>query len=266
MSADKVMFKGVMCTQITNGTEREGLYGPGFQYGVTNPGHCGHGYALGECPMCWPVQPEVREEVGPGLDTVETHPAYGQISANRVSSTGYRLYGSDFDHQHFMTIRITESELYRGLSNDRPHSGKRLIEVALTESQWATFVSSPNSGDGVQCTLQQVGNRQISRIPEPTSSRVEQFSKELQETLGDALWKLNTLRERLESGKIGKEAIRLLDSVVMEIKDNTKYVTEQFDEHVEKTVEKGKQEINAYITQAHLRAGLEPPKRKELEG
>ena len=37
----------------------------------------------------------------------ESHPAFGQIAASRVSSTpGVSLYGSDFDHQRYMTISI----------------------------------------------------------------------------------------------------------------------------------------------------------------
>ncbi|KKL96942.1 hypothetical protein LCGC14_1839510, partial [marine sediment metagenome] len=83
-------------------------------------------------------------------DTVERHPAYAQIGAMRVSgSHGAYLYGSDFRHQHYIMIQIHDSVLHRSLSGDRAHSGKRLIEVALSEAQWATFVSSLNQGSGV---------------------------------------------------------------------------------------------------------------------
>ena len=59
------------------------------------------------------------------------------------------LYDSDFRHNHYMTITIRASELHRDLNRDWHFGRNELIEVALTESQWATFVSAPNMGSGL---------------------------------------------------------------------------------------------------------------------
>ena len=113
--------------------------------------------------------------------TRTTHPAFAQITASRVSGHSI-LYGSDFDHNHYVTISISRSELCRNLSNDWYHSREELIEVALSEAQWATFVSSMNQGSGVACTLQHFNGKMIPQLPE-TVNRKAQFNGDLKETL-----------------------------------------------------------------------------------
>jgi hypothetical protein len=96
--------------------------------------------------------PTIEKVDSPISDSVEKHPAYAQIGASRVSGGTY-LYGSNFAHQHYVTISITKSELNRSLSRDWASGGEEYIEVALSEAQWASFVSTLNSGTGIQCTL-----------------------------------------------------------------------------------------------------------------
>jgi len=129
-----------------------------------------------------PQEPTIEVKKGPGNadEAVEQHPAYAQIGANRVSGGAY-LYGSDFKHQHYITIQIHDSELHRQLSGDRAHSKRRLIEIAMSEAQWATFVSSLNQGGGVQCTLEftpEGGRIWVRMSPEDT----DRFRIEVQDT------------------------------------------------------------------------------------
>ena len=98
------------------------------------------------------IEPTVVEEnVGTCHErTVYSHPAYAQIRASRVSGST-NLYASDFNHSHFMTVTISKSEHHRHLSNDWYHEKGQLIEIAMSESQWAHFISSANVGSGSQC-------------------------------------------------------------------------------------------------------------------
>lgn len=193
-------------------------------------------------------------------DSREEHPAFGQISANRINGRGIRLYGSDFEHHNTIQITIYESYLNRGLSNDRHHNGKQLIEVELSEAQWATFVSSLNCGMGVQCTLRaRETDYMIDELPAP-KDRLEQFRGEAQETVRDAMAKLDELAEKvkmmgLPAGKL-TTIIRAVALAKQEIEDNLPFVAKQFSEHMETTVERAKIEVNAYATSAIQRAGL----------
>jgi DNA repair exonuclease SbcCD ATPase subunit len=195
----------------------------------------------------------------PTSESVERHPAYAQIGSSRVSGRAF-LYGSDFDHQHYMTIRISRSELHRDLSRDWAFATEEIIEVALSEAQWAAFVSTSNMGQGVQCTIQHLNRERVSQIPEATK-RKDQFAKELKERLSIAEKELSDLRAMIESSKFTekakKELLGKLSGVERNLTPNIKFVAEQFGEHMEGQIEHAKIEVSAYITSAIMRTGIE---------
>jgi hypothetical protein len=203
-------------------------------------------------------EPVTIEEHGPTHDSVTTHPAFAQIGASRVSGDAH-LYDSDFTHQHYMTITIRRSQLHRGLSRDWHFGRGELIQVALSEAQWATFVSSPNQGSGVPCTLTHLIGESIPELPKPQNAS-HQFKREMHETIMEIQRDLSALAEGM-SGALSKtkvDAIRKnIEMQAHRLSNSTGFVAEQFDEHIEKTVEKAKIEISAYATNAIQRAGLE---------
>lgn len=191
------------------------------------------------------------------------HPAFAQIFASRISG-GASLYGSDFNHQHFISIRITGSSLKRSLSSDWMHSEGEYIDVELSEAQWAHFVSSLNDGGGTACTLRRLMHETIPDLPHPASRR-GQFKKEAVETCQEALDRIKELNEKISqmtiSQKAKNELLSQSASIQQSLTSSLPFVLDQFGEHMEKTVEKAKVEINAYTTQAVMRAGLESLQR-----
>src|SRR4051812_19636627 len=106
-------------------------------------------------------EPTVEESAhGGGRSTTERHPAYGMIGASRVNwaGNGTNLFGSDFRHRNTVRIQIHGADVRRDLSHDWIHADSRrsLVEVELSEAQWAGFVSTLNVGDGVACTIRHV--------------------------------------------------------------------------------------------------------------
>jgi hypothetical protein len=208
--------------------------------------------------------PQIYEEPistrsdGPRDEIKVTHPAYAQISASHVTGGAY-LYGSDFQHQHYVCIRIRRSELNRHLSNDWPFGQEELIEVALSESQWASFVSSMNRGMGVQCTLQHINHKQVPQIPAPRST-LKDFKAEGSEAARDALKLVTEVMTDIESSKLSQkqkdELMRKLDRIKSNTRSNLKFVLEQFGEHMEATVNKAKTEISAYANHLIVASGL----------
>jgi hypothetical protein len=200
-----------------------------------------------------------KEQSSCGETTTTTHPAFGQIGASRVSGRT-TLYGSDFQHNAFMTIRISRSELRRDLNRDWHFSREKIIEVALSEAQWATFVSSPNVGSGVPCTIQALHMRTVPGIPEP-QSRVDQFSDETKAALAECLVKLDSALAEVGSLGLSKvKAARVtehLQRVRRNLSSTIPFVAKQFSEHMEETVEKAKVEIHGYMTGVLNRAGLD---------
>ena len=191
----------------------------------------------------------------------ETHPAYGQISVSRVSGGAF-LYGSDFEHQHYVTLSISESKLNRSLSRDWPFSGKEIIQVAMTEAQWATFVSSFNQGGGVQCTLQRrEGVGMVPGIPEP--KRADKYREEFAEDMQSIVDDLKKLMADLEAGTTGlskKKAEELMASTRRALRtaeSSAPFVNEQFEEHMETVIERSKVEVEGYLNARIQRLGLQ---------
>src|SRR5206468_4534966 len=150
------------------------------------------------------VEPERAEDNSFGRDGYdENHPAYAMIGASRVTG-GKVLFGSDFKHMNYITIRIKPGRVHRGLSNDWYGSsgGREYIEVALSEAQWAGFVSRMNVSDGVPCTVQwrdTVGY--VPQIPEPVD-RTKQFDDEMRKTVQRGVEVLKELAETINQMKI----------------------------------------------------------------
>lgn len=194
-------------------------------------------------------------------ETKTTHPAFAQIGAFRTSGGNTALFGSDFNHNAYMTIRIGPSALHRTLSRDW-HHGERLpyIEVALSEAQWATFVSAPNVGDGVPCTLQSLNGKTIPGLPDPTN-RSDQFREEVKAKLDKSVQKVVDTIAKIDGLGLpkGKAAAAKegLNSLLTELNANLPFVAKMFEEHMEDTVEAAKQEVHGYMTHVLQRAGIE---------
>jgi hypothetical protein len=199
-----------------------------------------------------------REKMGSRDEYKITHPAYAQISASHVTG-GACLYGSDFQHQHYVCISIARSEMNRHLSNDWPHAGEEIIEVALSESQWASFVSSVNRGQGVQCTLQHINRKQVPQIAMP-ESKLKDFRIEGKEAAQETLNRMMQIIAEIQASRLSqKEKDRIskeLLNVRDRMKDNLKFVLEQFGEHMEATVQKARTEISTYAQAILVRTGL----------
>lgn len=187
------------------------------------------------------------------------HPAFAQIRASRVS--GHQtLYGSDFIHHNYVTVSICRSELERHLSNDWPYGKQEIIEVMMSEAQWASMISSMNVGSGVQCTLNHLNGKPVPGIPFIRQVDSE-FRKEALESVSDAVAEIDKALAAVDALGLSKpKAAQIRDKLTAakrSISSTLPYVAEQFDEHMEETVEKAKAEINAYMVHTVSQAGLE---------
>jgi hypothetical protein len=206
------------------------------------------------------VQEPIEEQDNSPLGgTILKHPAFGQISAHRISGTA-SLYGSDFLHRNSVKIDIMTSELRRSLSNDWPHARKELISVLLSEAQWAAFVSSLNAGPGTQCTIRHINCEFVPQLPDP-KPRTEQFFNEAKETTERADKELLELAELINASNLSgvkkKEFLSKITSAQRAIGSSVKFVLDQFGEHMEATTEKAKIEIEAYVNDRIQRTGLQ---------
>ena len=213
--------------------------------------------------MLPPVHPTIDTKDGdPTFESTERHPSYAMIQASRVTGSIY-LYGSDLEHHGYIALRVFRGELRRGLSRDWASvtNWTPIVEVALSYAQWATFISTLNSGVGTQCTLQRGPDGDVPGIAAPAVDQREQFTEEVSAKFSKTIKRLDGLLGELADGKIPAGLRkRLADTIRMvkqDIEKDVPFVVRQFDEHVDQTTERAKTEVHAYVQQAIHSAGLE---------
>lgn len=192
----------------------------------------------------------------------ETHPSYGSVYVGRVSGHT-QLFMSPFKHQHYMTLTIRRSTKHRGHANDRIHASEQLIEVALSEAQWARFVSCAGGNyEGVPCTIERVGGEQMPRCPEQVE--VERFHLDVRrkleksaEALDAAVEQVQKLLEQPSVTKAErKELLGKLKTARAHLADGLPFIAEQLRERMEHIVEEGKTEVEAFFQRMVERLGL----------
>lgn len=187
-----------------------------------------------------------------------THPAFALVRASRVSGST-ALFQSDFVHNHYVTLTIIRANMYRDLSNDWVHDRGDLIEINMSEAQWATFVSSLNVGAGTPCTLREYNGEIIPRIPNPKPPE-EQFEREVQASTDTAVKELDALKALIKELGLPKgKTAQLLDKVFQvrrQFDDSIPFIAGQFSEHMEENVESARTEIHAYAVNLLMKTGL----------
>jgi hypothetical protein len=118
-----------------------------------------------------------------------------------------------------------------------------------------------NIGHGVPCTLKSFNHEDVPGIAPPDEDRHEQFERELKDTIKDGLAALDRMRSTIDSMQITaknkKVLLDMLNTTERELAANVPFVAQQFGRHMEKTTEKAKIEVNAYIQSAISRAGVQ---------
>ncbi|WP_155989634.1 hypothetical protein [Thioalkalivibrio sp. ALE19] len=219
-------------------------------------------------------KPEARPiETSPGeMATRYEHPAYGVVQVSR-SSGNSRLFGSSLKHQHTIRLSIHRACLDRHLSSDFIHArdNRGLVEIEMSQTQWAQVVSSVGLGSGTPVTLRQVPDEEASvkvtpDIEEPDETADRQHARELREKTEQALAEAKERIAELEalantSGSIPKkpfrEAVRKAKFAVGNAPENVAFVHDRFTETMEDAKEAAKTEIEGHIHALTLQTGLE---------
>jgi hypothetical protein len=213
-------------------------------------------------------QRETRCEDREGVE----HPSYATATLTRASGGHGRLFMSPFRHDHRVVIEIRRATKYRGLSNDRAHGhGPLIAEVAMSEAQFARFITSTAIGEGTPCTLAHVGGQEM---PEPPPEmETEKFHADAEKTLARAgediaevTEKVRALLDKPTVTKADrKEILGLLFHISRAFTDSLPFTIKQFDERMEHIVSAGKHEIESFLNQTIARVGLEGVKAAPIQ-
>ena len=207
-----------------------------------------------------------REIQEPHLDQygAEAHPGWGMIRAARVSGSA-TLFDSEIQHRHFVTVSISPATRKRDLNTDWVHGDiNDLIEVEMSEAQWASFVSSMNT-TGVPCTIRRTeGNRVVPGFPYAprlavTMNEAKEAATYAFDNVLQALAKLEEVEQAEDSTpKKRKEALFSLKCAIQNTGPNVEFAGKRLAEHAENVVQKARADIEAIVTQRAVQLGIDP--------
>lgn len=193
-----------------------------------------------------------------------SHPAYGLISITRPMGGRKEMFGSDLRHDNTVTIRISNAIEERSLGRSWYYEKGQIIELDMTEAQWAKFVSS-HGMSGTPVTLRYI--REEGQIPwiESQNSKADYSEKEFERVIKNNMQyaqdALNEVKELIAKGKAGKKDLENLEKVLWRIverfPDSAAFAVKAFKEETEEMVEGAKIEIEASLSALVQNTGIQ---------
>jgi hypothetical protein len=198
----------------------------------------------------------------------ETDPSFGLVSISRVSGQK-RLFESPFSHQHFITLSISRADRTRDeLHYNQVFPTEELIEISMSEVQFAHLVTSLNMGVGTPCTISRWDGK-IIKEPAPDQTK-QTFAHEAREHFTD-LAAMAAELENLTSIKASeikaeqRERMKFLAlKIHQSVTGNMDFFHERFQETMDKVVVAAKTEIQAHVLNVVQKTGLTAIKNMEL--
>lgn len=204
----------------------------------------------------------MRDVVEPTTDEYgdESHPAWVLVGASRVSASnpGAVLFDSDIRHQHYVTVRVKRATRKRDLNRDWKHGRQQIVEFAMSEAQWASFVSSMNSGDGVPATLEWDATQDDPQVPGmPYAPRLQVSMDEVHGAAAEAQKKVQDAFAAYAEKKNAAN-LRSLEIAISHMTPNMDFAAKSLSEHAENVVQRAQVDIEAFVMSKARQLGLDP--------
>lgn len=199
----------------------------------------------------------------------ETHPSWGMVQFVRRECGGpNRLFASSLP-KHGTTIALKIMHAVRHHETGRDwyvgdHAVPEIVEVELSAAQFAALLTTMNVGDGVPCTLRYVHGERMPDVPEDPgeTGRVRQsvaddfkgIVTKLEDLLGKAT---DVLAQKTIKAGDRKDLLETLRRIRQDIESNLPFMVKQFEEATEKITTAAKAEVDAFVTTAATRLGIE---------
>jgi hypothetical protein len=186
----------------------------------------------------------------------ESHPAWGLVGASRVSSgQGAVLFDSDIRHGHYVVVRLRRATRKRDLSHDWKHGDEQIVEIAMSEAQWASFVSTMNVGDGVPCTIESVGMETMPGVEyEP---RLAVSMEEVDNAAQKSMEEIQAAFDAYEEHKT-KANRDTLKYAIKNAPANMGFAAKKLSEHAENVVQRARADIEAMVVSKAEQLGIDP--------
>jgi len=195
------------------------------------------------------------------------HESFGTVRISRVTHGGSRnvpLFMSPMIHDHTVILSIHHASLRRCYGENRVYSENApLVEVEMSESQFAQMITSLNIGEGSPCTIRSFGEEDYDYPPAIATKKTH--SQELRQELEGTAEKLRDVYERIEELFADRKTLKREDKAAVlsalreasnMFSDGVPFAQDQFARAMEKVVAVAKTEIGATAAAAIERAGI----------
>ena len=208
-------------------------------------------------------------------NVVKKHESYGKLQVSRVSGGARTLFGSSIQHRDTVRLSVFRAEHERSSNMDWYFDrGLPLVEVEMSQTQFAEAITSMNMGSGVPVTIKYTEGRDMEECPH--TSKIEEFNDEFTNQMEEIARRMEAtikrtrevLRQKKTINKSEKEEIlHGLSMLIQEVGSNIPFINEQFTEQMEKTVLESKGEVEGFILNKVQTLGLKELKNRvpELE-
>ena len=183
----------------------------------------------------------------------ETHPSYGMIGITHFSGGDGQFFGSGVRQMGGIAVTISNGHMRRSLSEDSYFADEELIRIEMTPAQFAEMITTPNTGDGVPCTLTRVQGKSIERcqLLNKRERAHRDFDKQMKR-IGLAIQALEAKAKEFETKpNIGKadrqEFTKLVWEVRRTVDDHLPFIQERFSETMEHTLADAKANLEAFV-------------------
>ena len=195
---------------------------------------------------------------------IENHESYGLIGVSRKHGGATNLFGSSIRHHNTIAITIKRAEKHRDLHRNWYFGRKELIQIEMSQTQFAEMITSLNVGDGVPCTIKYIETNRMENPPEVQQRQVfeDEFKKDMQNVesqIRTATIKAEGLLTKKGNINMSErhEIVSLLRLISQNIELNMPFVQTQFNEAIDKTVLEAKGEVEAFIMNKVTSLGIE---------
>lgn len=204
-----------------------------------------------------------------GKEKAKSHPSYGILSMSRssIGGDGTALFGSSIQHNNTIRLSISKGLLERKGNEDRYYpkllQKDKYIEVEMSYSQFAEAITSLNRGEGIPVTIRSVNGQWLEPCPfEDKQKKIrEDFADVAKQVTRDLNSKAKEVSELLENKKTLSKADRdfivsALRSASFSLSQKMPFISEQFEEQMDRTLMEAKAEFESFIQSKMNRLAL----------
>lgn len=192
------------------------------------------------------------------------HESFGLAGFSRITSgSGQALFGSSIKHSNTIRFTVRRAEVDRHLEQDwyHPTRSQPIVEIEMSQAQFAEMITSMNMGNGVPVTIKYVEGKEMAQCPH--ESKVQQHSNEFKQRMKEFSQRVNTygkelyalIEKRLPQKDQGTVK-NIVQQIVQEVESNIPFYETQFIRQMEKTQTEAKAEVEAFVNNKIHSAGL----------